>query len=415
MKKMNCRLKKGKTALLSDGKTALELSFSDDEVAVCVYTDFKAEPLVLRAAASDGDMLTLALYPYRLELYINDVLCDEEWEAGSLILGDEYTLEGNHAISVTPLENELPRREPRSCMTISGCRAGGVNVGDCMPFSENADGLSGNGDSVYHLFYLYDRHHHFSKWCLGAHQWAHISTEDFVTWREHPMAIPITHPWEGSICTGSIVFDGEKYCAWYAVRMSDRSPARITMAVSHDLETFFKTDGYFTLPPAYESRTARDPKVIFIDGRIHMLVTTSRVSDGRGCLAHLVSDSMTVDGNAWYDMGTVIVSDSEKQPECPDWFRMGEYYYITYAYGGKSHYAFSHDRFGEGGWNVPENNLIPCGNVPKSALFGHERIFAGFAVENVGGYAGDAVFVRAVQRSDGTLEFLPFPDQNTTI
>ena len=274
MKKMNCRLQKGKTALLSDGKTALELTFSDDEVAVCVYTDFKAEPLVLRAAASDGDMLTLALYPYRLELYINDVLCDEEWEAGSLILGDEYTLEGNHAISVTPLENELPRREPRSCMTISGCRAGGVNVGDCMPFSENADGLSGNGDSVYHLFYLYDRHHHCSKWCLGAHQWAHISTEDFVTWREHPMAIPITHPWEGSICTGSIVFDGEKYCAWYAVRMSDRSPARITMAVSHDLETFFKTDGYFTLPPAYDSRTARDPKVIFIDGRIHMLVTT---------------------------------------------------------------------------------------------------------------------------------------------
>lgn len=99
-----------------------------------------------------------------------------------------------------------------------------------------------------------------------------------------------------------------------------------------------------------------------------MLVTTSRVSDGRGCLAHLVSDSMTVDGNAWHDMGTVIVSDSEKQPECPDWFRMGEYYYITYAYGGKSHYAFSHDRFGEGGWIVPENNLIPCGNVPKSAL-----------------------------------------------
>ena len=75
MKKMNCRLQKGKTALLSDGKAALELTFSDDEVAVCVYTDFKAEPLVLRAAASDGDMLTLALYPYRLELYINDVLC----------------------------------------------------------------------------------------------------------------------------------------------------------------------------------------------------------------------------------------------------------------------------------------------------------------------------------------------------
>ena len=42
MKKINCRLQKGKTALLSDGKTALELTFSDDEVAVCVYTDFKS-------------------------------------------------------------------------------------------------------------------------------------------------------------------------------------------------------------------------------------------------------------------------------------------------------------------------------------------------------------------------------------
>ena len=60
-----------------------------------------------------------------------------------------------------------------------------------MPFSD--------GDT-FHLFYLKDRHQHKAKWGKGAHQFAHISTRDMVHWKQHPVAVEITHQWEGSIC-----------------------------------------------------------------------------------------------------------------------------------------------------------------------------------------------------------------------
>lgn len=63
-----------------------------------------------------------------------------------------------------------------------------TGVGDCMPwFHEDR-------------FYLFDRRGHKSKYGLGAHQWAHISTKDLKTWDIHPMAIAIDSQWEGSIC-----------------------------------------------------------------------------------------------------------------------------------------------------------------------------------------------------------------------
>ena len=37
----------------------------------------------------------------------------------------------------------------------------------------------------YHLFYLFDRRHHESKFGRGAHYFEHISTPDFKTWTEH--------------------------------------------------------------------------------------------------------------------------------------------------------------------------------------------------------------------------------------
>ncbi len=48
----------------------------------------------------------------------------------------------------------------------------------------------------YHLFYLYDRRHHQSKFGCGAHYFEHLSTADFQTWVEHEAATPLTQPWQ---------------------------------------------------------------------------------------------------------------------------------------------------------------------------------------------------------------------------
>lgn len=48
----------------------------------------------------------------------------------------------------------------------------------------------------YHLFYLFDRRGHRSKFGRGGHYFEHLSTTDFITWTEHPEATPIEEQWE---------------------------------------------------------------------------------------------------------------------------------------------------------------------------------------------------------------------------
>ena len=52
----------------------------------------------------------------------------------------------------------------------------------------------------YHLFYLYDRRHHASKFGQGAHYFEHLSTVDFKKWTEHQAATPLDEQWE---CIGT--------------------------------------------------------------------------------------------------------------------------------------------------------------------------------------------------------------------
>ena len=84
-----------------------------------------------------------------------------------------------------------------------------------------------------HVYYLFDRRHHKSKWGLGAHQWAHVASSDLVHWEHYPMALPITNESEGSICTGSVFFHQGKYYAFYATRKADRSE-QLGVALSDD-------------------------------------------------------------------------------------------------------------------------------------------------------------------------------------
>ena len=68
----------------------------------------------------------------------------------------------------------------------------------------------------YHVFYLYDRRHHASKFGRGAHYFEHISTEDFKTWVEHDAATPLEEQWE-TFGTGTpFVFNG-KLCISYGL------------------------------------------------------------------------------------------------------------------------------------------------------------------------------------------------------
>lgn len=385
-----------------DGR-GFELEFRKGKLSVSIRFPVRTEPVKLEAACEPGYEAMLTYTGYRLELWAEGELADEDWPIGQVdIAGICKTGQG---IPVSLQLGKCPVRQEkeRTFTGIQGWKPEGANVhlGDCMPFY---------WEGTFHLFYLYDRRGHKSKWGLGAHQWAHIATRDLVNWTEYPIAVGIDEEAEGSICTGSVLFHDGKYHAFYAVRMCDGSPAQLTCAVSEDGIHFIKSHEVFALQPPYDGASARDPKVIRDErGRFHMFVTTSLIKDGqsRGCLAHLLSSDLIT----WETAEPLVVLDISDQPECSDYFKLGGYYYLVYSNFGTARYFFSPNPFGP--WQAPEDNIVMerAYRVPKAAEWKEGRIlFAGFYVDPDVDYGGTVRFYEAKARKDGSLRFLPVPE-----
>jgi hypothetical protein len=377
-----------------ENRKTFEFEAFDGRIDLAIRYDFHRNPLVLRADIQCGERVEVILLPHRIELYVNGVLADEEWPKGERLFayGDDISSNLQTEISEYEEETAIPP-SVISCFTgAEGWYPGdGVFVGDCMPYER---------DGEYHVLYLKDRHHHASKWCLGAHQWEHISTKDFVHWSVHPTAVPITDPSEGSICTGSWIRNGNIEYLFYTVRIGTGIPAPIRRSISCDGYHFEKDSDFgFTLPDTYHASGARDPKIVWgEDGLFHMFLTTALTKDGKGCLAHFVSTDL----DDWRDTGKPIyISADSAQPECPDYFVYNGRYYLIYSLHGKAHYAVS-DRPFEG-FVEPEDSVIPCESVPKGAIWRGRIVFAGF--RRMGGYAGSMTFKSASATSNGKLIF----------
>ena len=379
-----------------DGGTVLEIMYCGGALSASLVYDAVDEPLRLTADAKVGDDIILAFYPYRVELYRNGELCDEEWPFGSSRFAGAQTTVCNVSADVCAMP--MPPVSQGSFVGAEGWRpGGGVFVGDCMPFVY--------GDR-YHVLYLKDRHHHRSKWGRGAHQWEHISTADLVHWEIHPMAVAIDDPMEGSICTGSHIYESGRHYLYYTVRKSDWSPATIDRSVSEDGLHYEKDRTFrFTLSEHYDQSSARDPKVIRgADGLAHMFVTTSETASGNGALAHLVSE----DGDHWREIGSIYVSPDRDQPECSDYFEYRGKYYLIFSHHGRAQYRYSDRPFD--GWIIPEQPEIPCSSVPKAGIFGDRIIFAGF--RGIDGYAGVMTFMEADSDENGVMRFFPVAEMS---
>lgn len=93
----------------------------------------------------------------------------------------------------------------------------------------------------YHVFYLYDRRHHASKFGRGAHYFEHLSTEDFITWIEHDAATPIEEQWETFGTGAPFVFDG-KFCISYGLHTTRIYPREQTTLP--ELRAYLEKNGF---------------------------------------------------------------------------------------------------------------------------------------------------------------------------
>lgn len=377
------------------GRKTLEIQAFDGILTVSVQYDYNRAPLNLTAEVTGGENVTVILYSHRIELYVNGDLVDEEWPIGKRLfdLGDEFmpsglVTQGEHFEGDGELPSVISTFE-----NAEGWRPGkGVFVGDCMPYTR---------DGEYHVLYLKDRHHHGSKWGMGAHQWEHISTRDFKTWAVHPMAVPISKDSEGSICTGSWIRSGEKEYLYYTVRRAYGLPAIIARSVSYDGYHFYKDEDFgFTVSEKYHAQSARDPKVFLgEDGKYHMILTTSLNNEARnGCLAHYTSTDLDV----WrQEPEPIYTVPNTAQPECPDYFKYNGKYYLVFSLWGRARYLVSNNPFD--GFESVDDTLIPCAGVPKCAEWEGKLVFTGFKV--IKGYAGTMTFNSATSDENGKLVF----------
>lgn len=381
----------------NNDEKVLFCNFENGQLTVAIkYNFLDKPPLVLESSAQIDDQIKVHVLQFRLELYINDILLDEEWPCGNHNLKN-CTVTDN-GCSVLFGESDSSKAEEPDIIGVFQNAEGwkpeeNVFVGDCMPYCH---------DGVYHVLYLKDRHHHQSKWGLGAHQWNHISTNDFINWNIHPTAVEIDNPKEGSICTGSWIYDGQKHYLFYTIRMCDGSPARICRSISEDGYHYKKDRNFsFTLSEKYTAPSARDPKVIKdTQGLYHMFLTSTLTNEKNGCLVHLVSKDLT----QWNELENplYIAPVDMWEPECPDYFYKDGFFYLVYSLRGKAHYQYSKNPFTD--WQIPDDPIIPCKSVPKAAVWNERLIFTGFDGE--GKYAGTMTFLEAVIQEDGQLKYI---------
>lgn len=198
----------------------------------------------------------------------------------------------------------------------------------------------------YHIFYLFDRRGHKSKFGHGGHYFEHISSPDLIEWTEHEASLPVEHQWE---CFGTgtpIERDGKLYLnfGFHTTRMyddskttlpvmrqafdslghtvslnydtiSDRVPAGASFAISSDGgETFTKSHVLSHLcenPSIYA-----DPK----DNTLRMLANYGARGTWR-------SDSLS---GGW----TCINADFPPGGDCTFPFIVGDYDYIVGGFRG---------------------------------------------------------------------------------
>lgn len=382
-----------------------------------------AGPIELAGPTAWHDLVVRFNGP-NLELFIDGVLIDENWPHGTLLgfesplligaaseatdgprfqglidhvavwnraLGDdEITTLSGGAMEVERRTNEILGPEPEG---LQYWRPRGYNtfVGDCMPFYH---------DGTFHLFYLFDRRHHGSKWGAGGHQFAHAATKDLVHWTHYPLAIPITSQHECSIGTGNCVYFNGTYYMFYVehgrrIAFPD-SPYRgdnVFVATSNDGIHFVKQPKP-VVTMSYSDAGDVNP-LVFPDGsgkRFFMIVSTvnSYVSDDlvhwteTKELASLSRQMRSADGNYW---------------SCCSYFHWNQWRYFSSI----CRYRMSKSPAEKAQWLDPEvQGLDDNVAVPEIAAFtGNRFLCAGF----LGGlpYGTMTVFRELVQHPDGTL------------
>jgi len=265
----------------------------------------------------------------------------------------------------------------------------------------------------YHVFYLFDRRNHGSKFVRGAHYFEHLSTADFKTWTEHHTALPIENPYETFGTGTSFVYKGNMYMA-YGLHTTRIVPEEKTVLPQQ--WEFLKDHGYTgsflcdTIPGLYPAGASfgfwDEARDAFVKSNIlfHPCENPSVHVDKQGnltLLANYHSKGTWVSGEL---QGGWNCIDENFPPggDCTFPFQWNDYDYIVggfcgmwYKHVNEPKYAYK-DMAAEGidfynGTSVPSMTQLPDGRYLMAGWMGMKR------------WGGPLLVYEMIQKPDGQI------------
>ena len=159
--------------------------------------------------------------------------------------------------------------------------------------------------------------------------WA-VSTKDLSSYTSLGELIPFGTKKEAdaAIGTGSTIYNEQdkQYYTFYTGHTADMEI--VMMAASSDFKNWTKNKSLYIRGDeyGYDIKNFRDPFVFKgDDGLFHMIVSTMK--NGKGVLAEFTSSDLL----NWNHEGVFMTMMWDRFYECPDIFRMGDWWYLVYS------------------------------------------------------------------------------------
>lgn len=283
--------------------------------------------------------------------------------------------------------------------------------GDFIPFWDKGR---------FHIFYLKDFRDH-QNYGEGT-PWYHLSTTDFINYKEHGEAIARGTKEEQDlyIFTGSVIYAKDKYHIFYTGHNhhlgAKNKPIQAVMhAVSEDMEKWEKvpSDTFYANPEKYEVNDFRDPFVFYNEELdLYSMLLVSRKKDcgyTAGFTAHYTSPDLV----NWTDNGEFWSPNLYHTHECPDLFKMGEWWYLIFSeYSDRRITRYVMSKSMTGPWVMPPDDTFDgkAYYAAKTTTDGNKRYIFGWNAtksdnNDNGGWmwGGNLGVHEVIQREDGTL------------
>ncbi len=369
-------------------------------------------PLPMLEKPEGGHEVVLHFSGVRWTLYVDNELLDNDFALGYPKWGQQSSWEIDTSL-VSKAEIFFPGiepqkvalKKPRTSAEIQYWTPPGHNtwVGDVATFYHQGR---------YHIFYLFDRRGHASKFGKGAHYFEHLSTTDFKVWTEHDAATPIEEQWE-TFGTGTPFIFNNKLCLSYGLHTTRiHAKEQTTLPLLWDHYNKYGVTGSFrydTIPgyPAGSTYSIsedgisnfRKTKILF-----HPCENPSVYTDPQGRLRMLANygakgtwESKSIDGG-WRSI-------NQKFPpggDCTFFFRWGNYDYVIGGFTGfwSKPANASEDEFADGvkaGLDFYNGMNVPAVTEIKDGRF----LLAGWI--SMAGWGGALTIHEMVQSPDGRI------------